>query len=98
MDRASVGAPEAAVEEGPKPSSAAPALQTMLEPLQSLNDKGSDIGLHAEAMTSGNGELTPSDMVTLTMEAHEFLFRAEITANVANRSSDGIQQLFRQQS
>jgi hypothetical protein len=32
------------------------------------------------------------------MRSHEFLFHCELVANVANRSSDGMQQLFRQQS
>jgi hypothetical protein len=33
-----------------------------------------------------------------TLRAHEFMFRCEVTATVANRSSDGIQTLFKQQS
>jgi hypothetical protein len=42
--------------------------------------------------------LKPSELMMLTMRSHEFLFHCELTANVANRSSDGMQQLFRQQS
>ena len=34
----------------------------------------------------------------MTMKSHHFLFQCEMTSNVANRTSDGIQQLFRQQS
>ena len=79
-------------------NSSGEALKNMLSPLQMLNNKGAEIGTRANELSSGVQEMTPSNMVMLTMEAHEFLFRAEITANVANRSSDGIQQLFRQQS
>ena len=43
-------------------------------------------------------ELTPGQMMEMTMKCHQFLFQAELTSNVANRTSDGIQQLFRQQS
>jgi hypothetical protein len=37
-------------------------------------------------------------MVMLTVKCHEFLFHSQLTANVANRASDGLQQLFRQQT
>ncbi len=37
-------------------------------------------------------------MLNLTVKCHEFMFHAELTSNVANRTSDGVQQLFRQQS
>jgi len=34
----------------------------------------------------------------MTMQCHQFLFQSQLTSNVANRTSDGVQQLFRQQS
>ena len=34
----------------------------------------------------------------MTVKAHEFMFHCQLTANVANRTSDGLQQLFRQQA
>jgi hypothetical protein len=37
-------------------------------------------------------------MVMLTVRCQEFLFHSQLTANVANRTSDGLQQLFRQQA
>ena len=33
-----------------------------------------------------------------TLRTHEFVFRCQLTATVANRSGDGVQQLFRQQA
>ena len=43
-------------------------------------------------------EMTPSQMLEVTMQCHQFLFQSQLTSNVANRTSDGVQQLFRQQS
>jgi len=48
------------------------------------------------AVASGN-ELTPGEIVNLTVQSQKFMFHSQLTANVANRSADGIQQLFRQQ-
>ena len=42
--------------------------------------------------------MTPGEMVMLTVRAQEFLFHSQLTANIANRTSDGLQQLFRQQA
>lgn len=50
-----------------------------------------------EAELSG-GSLTPGEVVQLTMRCQEFMFQCQLTSNIANRSSDGVQQLFRQQS
>jgi len=68
-------------------------LGTMLNPLQRINQDAQKLSGH----TAGN-TMMPSEMMTLTIRSHEFLFHCELTANVANRTSDGIQQLFRQQS
>jgi hypothetical protein len=36
-------------------------------------------------------------MVMLSMRCQEFMFHCQLTSNIANRTSDGLQQLFRQQ-
>ena len=41
--------------------------------------------------------LTPGEIIELTMRCQEFMFHCQLTSNIANRSSDGVQQLFRQQ-
>ena len=66
---------------------------TMLGPLQRIN-------LDAQKLSgqTPGGTMLPSEMMTLTIRSHEFLFHCELTSNVANRTSDGVQQLFRQQS
>src|SRR3546814_13980019 len=58
----------------------------------------SKISSMSHALTSSGSDPTPGQLLQVTMEAHKFLFRAELTSNVANRTSDGVQQLFKQQS
>ena len=42
--------------------------------------------------------MSPGEMVMLTVRCQEFMFHCQLTSNIANRTSDGLQQLFRQQS
>jgi len=72
--------------------------QRAIELLDSLNGGMKSIGIEASAMAGSSSELTPGQMLNITVKAHQFLFKSELTANVANRTSEGIQQLFRQQS
>lgn len=69
----------------------------LLNPLLSLNSDSTRLAVQADR-AAAQSELKPSELMMLTMRSHEFLFHCELTANVANRSSDGLQQLFRQQS
>ncbi len=78
-----------------KPAASA-GLQQLLNPLASLNEKSQVLKTESELAVGDN--VKPSELMMLTMRAHEFMFQCELTANVANRSSDGVQQLFRQQS
>ena len=68
----------------------------LLSPLLSLNSDSTRLA--AQADRAAQTEMKPSELMMLTMRSHEFLFHCELVANVANRSSDGMQQLFRQQS
>lgn len=68
----------------------------ILDPLLNLNADSTRLAAHAGQ--AQQAELKPSELMMLTMRSHEFLFHCELVANVANRSSDGVQQLFRQQS
>ena len=68
----------------------------LLDPLLDLNGHSAKL---AEAADLQHAEgLRPGELLVLTMRSHEFLFHCELVSNVANRSSDGVQQLFRQQS
>ncbi len=71
-------------------------LTAALSPLLSLGEKSS--ALVADADPALSSELRPSELLQITMQSHQFLFHCELVANVANRASDGVQQLFRQQS
>jgi len=74
----------------------ASGLSTVLSPLLSLGEKSSALVADADPVLSS--ELRPSELLQITMQSHQFLFHCELVANVANRASDGVQQLFRQQS
>jgi hypothetical protein len=88
------GRANAQLEATTEPSATA---ATLLNPLLGLNTDSAQLAQHADKAAS-LAELRPSELMTLTMQSHEFLFHCELVANVANRSSDGVQQLFRQQS
>lgn len=71
--------------------------QAMIEPLDQIDERAQSLAEYAEQAILSDNELTPSEIVTLTARSHEFMFRAQLTTNMANRTADGLQQLFRQQ-
>ena len=75
-----------------------PAMQALFKPLERINAEASRISSSAEEAAKGSGALTPGEMVNFSVKVHEFMFNCQITSNAANRASDGLQQLFRQQS
>ena len=74
------------------------AMQALFRPLEQINGQAAQLSAQAQAATAEGRSLTPSEMVLMTVKAHEFMFHCQLTANVANRTSDGLQQLFRQQA
>ncbi len=96
---ASFGDSLAAAEAQGGASDPAPTspLSSLLSTFEHLNTEAGD--LHTLALQTQNAgqELTPGEMVMLTMRSGEFMFHCELTSNIANRSSDGLQQLFREQ-
>ena len=96
LSRAQQGSPnvlEPQAVTGPSES-----MQALFKPLEHINAEAASLHEHAEAAMAAGTEMTPGEMVMLTVRAHEFLFHSQLTANVANRASDGLQQLFRQQA
>ncbi len=93
--RASGAADAQAVQAGPGAESE--GFKALLGTLNSLNGQANGLGDLSKTAT-GSADLTPGDMLMLSVRCHEFLFHCELTSNVANRTSDGVQQLFRQQS
>jgi hypothetical protein len=70
--------------------------RTVMATLENLNGRAESLG--SKALEMQQGEFRPSDMLMMTLKAQEFLFHCELTSNVANRTSDGVQQLFREQT
>lgn len=72
-------------------------VKAALEPFNNLNQKAAELAEFASNASENGDGFTPSEIVKLTYKAQEFGFHSQLTANVANRLADGIQQLFRQQ-
>jgi hypothetical protein len=70
----------------------------MVNAFDSLNGAATKIEKLSRAMSASATEMSPGQMLEMTMQCHQFLFQSQLTSNVANRTSDGVQQLFRQQS
>lgn len=70
----------------------------MVDAFDSLNGAATKIEKLSRAMSASATEMSPGQMLEMTMQCHQFLFQSQLTSNVANRTSDGVQQLFRQQS
>jgi hypothetical protein len=70
--------------------------RTVMATLENLNGRADSLG--TKALQMQQGDFRPSDMLMMTLKAQEFLFHCELTSNVANRTSDGVQQLFREQT
>jgi hypothetical protein len=74
-----------------------PAMKGMFNALDQVNVQARSVSRYAESAEASGGQLTPGEIVQLTMKCSEFMFQAQLTSNIANRSSDGVQQLFKQQ-
>jgi len=73
-------------------------LKAMIEPLDYINKEATALIEYAESAVSSGDELSPSEIVMLTAKSQEFMFHSQLTSNIANRTADGLQQLFSQQS
>ncbi len=74
------------------------AAQQLMKPFEQINLQASQLELDANTARAAGREMTPSEMVNLSVRCQEFMFNCQLTSNIANRTSDGLQQLFRQQS
>ncbi len=70
----------------------------LMKPFEHINGEASRLSLDANAARSAGRDMSPSEMVQLTVRCQEFMFHCQLTSNIANRTSDGLQQLFRQQA
>jgi hypothetical protein len=69
----------------------------LFDALDDVDSQAKAVSDYATEAQSGDGQLTPGEIVNLTMRCQEFMFQCQLTSNIANRSADGVQQLFRQQ-
>ena len=84
--------------EGKRAEPPSAVAQALFQPLAHINGEAAQLHSDASAAAAAGRELTPGEMVNLTVRCQEFMFHCQLTANIANRTSDGLQQLFRQQS
>ena len=80
------------------PDSLGPAVKAMFTQLEKVNGEARGVSEYAKSAELSGNQMTPGEVVNLTMKCHEFMFHCQLTSNIANRTSDGIQQLFKQQS
>lgn len=74
-----------------------PAVKGLFRALDAINGQARSVSDYALQAEASGGQLTPGEIVQLTMKCQEFMFQCQLTSNIANRSSDGVQQLFKQQ-
>ena len=69
----------------------------VFKPFDYINAEASSLAQMADAARAAGADMTPGEVVGLTLRCQEFMFHCQLTSNIANRSSDGLSQLFRQQ-
>ena len=102
---AAQAAPEASAASAATPAASGPgglqavqgAMKQMMQTLERVNGEAADLGRAAASAQARGTNLSAGEMVMLTMRCQEFMFHCQLTSNIANRTSDGLQQLFRQQ-
>jgi hypothetical protein len=68
-----------------------------LKPLDFINNEAASLADFASSIAAKGENFSPADIMQLTTRSQEFMFHCQLTSNIANRTSDGLQQLFRQQ-
>lgn len=89
---------EKAAPANPSAPGLSEPIQGMMNVLDGVDLQAKSVSDYAKQAELSGGTLTPGEIVQLTMRCQEFMFQCQLTSNIANRSSDGVQQLFRQQS
>jgi hypothetical protein len=81
---------------GGSPDAIGQALKGVMTTLEGVNGQASNLAAHARAAEAAGG-MSPGEMIMMTVRCHAFLFNCQLTSNIANRTSDGLLQLYRQQ-
>lgn len=74
------------------------AAQQLMKPFEHINSEASRLSVDASVAKNEGRDMSPSEVVMLTVRCQEFMFHCQLTSNIANRTADGLQQLFRQQA
>jgi hypothetical protein len=74
------------------------AAKALVAPFEHINTEAAKLTADAANAQAAGDSLSPGDMVMLTARCQEFSFHCTLMSNIANRTSDGLQQMFRQQS
>jgi hypothetical protein len=73
------------------------SLQAFLAPLDKISSSSQYIMGNSELLAA-SPDASPGDLLMTMVSIQKFMFECQMTSSVANRTSDGIQELFRQQS
>ena len=66
-------------------------------PFDHINTEAAKLSADAKTAQASENGFSPGDMVMLTARCQEFSFHCTLMSNIANRTSDGLQQMFKQQ-
>ena len=75
-----------------------PTTQRLFSNFVNLDAQAEALSQEATKVSTMERPVAPSELVTLSLKSHEFMFHAQLTSGMANRTADGLQQLFRQQN
>jgi hypothetical protein len=73
------------------------ALRAVFDPLDKINNMSENFLSNVEAL-SAKSEISPGEMLMSMVNVQKFMLQCQAASSVANRTSDGIQELFKQQS
>lgn len=79
------------------PTDGVEAVRQLMKPFEHINAEASRLAADANAARAAGNDMTPGEVVMLTVRSQEFMFHCQLTSNIANRTSEGLQQLFKQQ-
>jgi hypothetical protein len=72
-------------------------MKAFFDPLGRINQAPEMLLANSQRLAD-NPNLSPGDMIMAMVSVQKFVFECQLTSSVANRTSDGVQELFRQQA
>jgi hypothetical protein len=73
------------------------SVRALFGPLDRINGSTDRMMAQSHQMLA-ESDLRPGEMIKMMASVQQFMLECQLTSSVANRTSDGIQELFRQQS